>query len=615
MTIPPASCALLFEYSAVSTSELSSVESEVRSVFNRMETLFPPIIAQNEKEIDNIWTIRNGLLSSLGKNRPAGTTAIIEDVAFPAGELTPAITELRELLNRSGYSESGIYGHGLDGNVHFIIAQEFSSEASKDRYAKFNGELSDLVLRFNGSLKAEHGTGRAMAEYVPKHWSPQAYEIMIETKRLFDTNNILNPGVVFPSEGSDKKIVFKDYPVLGNASDKCIECGFCETVCPSRNLTLTPRKRIRLMREIAKSGPNELGDMFKYYGLNTCAADGLCAENCPVGINTGAIIKSLREQLNKRLSRSIAKFVAEEFSYAQSLGRFAVRAGNISMRMIGMNAINKIIRATENITSTELPKVTENMGNPPYIPHVRKAGSDIIYFPCCVSRIMGKPTGQQEGIIEKFLTVSERAGLKLTIPNDISGYCCGMSMQSKGFPEAFAESANRLIIMLWDESDAGRAPILFDSSSCSFTVKNFRDVLTEENRAKYDQMTILDSVEYLNDWVLPKLEIKRLAKCSVLHNTCSQTKMKLNHKLLSIAERCSEKVITPESNGCCGFAGDRGFLFPELTESATRDEAEELSQIDNAEYYSSNLPCETGMSNATAKHYLPIVYLVDTASK
>ncbi len=613
--LPDGCCAVLFEYSSNSDEEIENIKSRICELIRSFNLVREPIIASNAKEMDAIWQIRNGLLPSLGKNRPKGTAAIIEDVAFPHDCLVDAIKQLRELLDRFGFERSGIYGHGLDGNVHFIIAQEFSSDELIAKYSRFNDELSELILRFRGSLKAEHGTGRAMAEYVPIHWSAEAYSLMQDTKMLFDPRAILNPGVIFPNANTDSRIVIKSYPVLDTEADNCIECGFCESICPSRDITLTPRKRIRLMREIRESADKALMKDFIYSGLETCAGDGLCAMNCPVGINTGNLIKGMRAERNGIASRFVAESIADNFSLAESIAKASIRGGNAIASIIGAKAISGGMKIAEKCARTALPKPIEEMGAPANVPDRSAIDADFVYFPCCVSRMFGAPPNQEKDIIATFLSVATKAGIKIAIPPFISDYCCGMSFQSKGFHSAFAESANKTIEMLAEASNGGSIPIFFDSSSCACTIKNCNDALTDANKALFSRMAIQDSVEFLSEHVLPRLKIANRIERAILHNTCSQTKMNLNAVFRSIAERCAKTVIVPENNGCCGFAGDRGFLFPELTASATRAEAEEVNSFGPAEYYSSNLPCEMGMSHATGCQYLPIVYLLDKVSE
>ena len=89
----------------------------------------------------------------------------------------------------------------------------------------------------------------------------------------------------------------------------------------------------------------------------------------------------------------------------------------------------------------------------------------------------------------------------------------------------------------------------------------------------------------------------------------------LDAKMASIARQCARSATIPLNLGCCAFAGDRGLLFPELTAAATNKESTEVNSHEYGGYYSSNIPCEMGMSEATGQDYISIVYLVERASR
>jgi D-lactate dehydrogenase len=100
-----------------------------------------------------------------------------------------------------------------------------------------------------------------------------------------------------------------------------------------------------------------------------------------------------------------------------------------------------------------------------------------------------------------------------------------------------------------------------------------------------------------------------------LHPVCSVTKMGLTAKLEAIARACGEEVTIPAGAGCCAFAGDRGFLFPELTRSATKYEAAEVKAKHPEECYSSSRTCEIGMTRATGQIYRSYMYLLEKATR
>ncbi|MDB5250147.1 MAG: FAD-binding oxidoreductase [Segetibacter sp.] len=151
---------------------------------------------------------------------------------------------------------------------------------------------------------------------------------------------------------------------------------------------------------------------------------------------------------------------------------------------------------------------------------------------------------------------------------------------------------------MWRSSKEGALPIVIDGSSSAYTLHQLRPILNEDEKNKFDSLAILDSVDFLHDIVLPSVQVKPLQKHIVLHPVCSLKKMKTENKFVRIAKLLTTDVTVPNYAGCCGMAGDRGFLFPELTASATMPEALEVQQKKYGGYYSTTKTCELAMSEA-----------------
>jgi len=252
------------------------------------------------------------------------------------------------------------------------------------------------------------------------------------------------------------------------------------------------------------------------------------------------------------------------------------------------------------------------------LPKTPRAGAAGVYFTACVNRIFGRMPGQQRklSLQEAMIAVSARAGMPLWIPEDVSGHCCATIWHSKGYIEGNAVMANRTAESLWRWSDSGRLPIICDASSCSFGIKSeIVEYLTRENREHHAQLTIFDSVAWAHDRLLPKLEIRRKAASAVVHPSCSISHLKLANKLHALAVAMADEAVTPAAHGCCGFAGDRGFLHTELTRSATAEEAEEVRARNFDAYLGSNRTCEIGLNLATGKDYQSFVYLLEELTR
>ena len=574
-----------------------------------------------------LWNIRAGMFPSVGSVRKSGTTVIIEDVAFPVESLADAAHGLTRLFREHAYDNAIIFGHAKDGNLHFVITQSFNNQTVIDQYAYFIDDVVKLVVeRYDGALKAEHGTGRNMAPFVETEWGPEGYEIMRRLKQLADPDNLLNPGVIINPDREAHLADLKQLPSVEPEIDKCIECGYCEPKCASRELTLTPRQRIVVRREMARlqeAGNHsallrDLDREFPYMALDTCATDGLCATACPVNIDTGLLVKRFRNVRASGAAHQWAARIARNFRLTESLLRTALRAGHVTEKAIGFERMQLLTQRMKHFAGDNL---SEWMPDTPYaagsVPRTRRVRAEAVYFPSCISRVMGRLPGEpdERSLMELTVDLASRAGIPVYIPHDVAGTCCGTPFSSKGFTRAHAITINAAVEKFWRWSEQGKLPIVIDTSPCTYAFKTARSYLTEENQARFDRLTFLDAIEFVHDLLLPKLQIKTRSHSVALHPVCSVTKMGITAKLEGIARACSDEVMIPASAGCCGFAGDRGFLVPELTQAATRKEAAEVKAKHPDECYSSSRTCEIGMTRATGQIYRSYMYLLEKATR
>jgi D-lactate dehydrogenase len=618
--LPPKAAALLVEFQGADEGELKGRLEQFLAAAPGLSTLYPPLFTRDPAEQELLWKVRKGLFPSVGAVRKSGTTVILEDIAFPVNRLGDALTDLQSLFVESGYDDAIIFGHAKDGNIHFVITQSFGTEAEIDRYSRFIGRLVPLVVeKYDGALKAEHGTGRNMAPFVETEWGPAAYAIMQRLKRAVDPFNLLNPGVII---SPDERIHLKDLkqmPEVETEVDKCIECGYCEPVCPSRDLTMTPRRRIvarralKLLESAGDTGHHrELLGQYRYDGLETCAVDGLCAGACPVDINTGDLVKRLRRENHSLVANRIAMFVAQNFALTERLVRTGLSVGAAINRFFGRKAMTGMTGAVRKVVRA-MPLWPEQLRGAPRLPKRGPEGGDrqIVYVPCCVTRMLQVGTG--DTAMDSLLGVAKKAGIGVIIPENIHGTCCGQLFSSKGYAAAYRFTANRIVALLWQVSREGQLPVVMDVSSCTYTMLHYREHLEPDILSRFEAIQILDVVDFLHDIVMPLAnEIQRTEEV-VLHPVCSLHKMNSYGKFLTVARHFAAKVTVPLSGGCCGMAGDRGFLFPELTAAATADEAQEVNAATADGYYSSAASCELAMSEATGKPYASILRLAEKA--
>jgi D-lactate dehydrogenase len=553
--------------------------------------------------------------------RKSGTTVIIEDVCFPIAKLADAAIDLQLLFNKYHYYEAIIFGHSLEGNLHFVFSQDFNSESEVKRYSSFMNEITRLVVdKYDGSLKAEHGTGRNMAPFVEDEWGSEAYKLMKEIKKIFDPQGILNPGVILNEDPTIHLKNLKPLPSANPIIDKCIECGFCEINCPSKDLTLTPRQRIIAWREIQrlkKTGTginqaNKLVDLFNYFGNETCATDGLCSTSCPVNIDTGKLIKELRADKISPTANSIANFIANNMEFITASGRYALNFVSFFHAILGDRILSLISGFLRSASFNLIPRWTK------YLPKgaskiktnivLNTNKCKVVYFPSCITRTMGpaKDYKSNESVPTVTAKLLEKAGYAVIYPGNINNLCCGMAFNSKGFVKQGKDKADELLNQLIEDSNNGEYPVLFDMGPCLQRMR----IYIEENDSLKEKVKIYDQVEFINDFLLDKLTFTKQKEPVSIHITCSGTKLGLDDKFRNIAEACSEKVIFPKDVGCCGFAGDRGFSYPELNASALKNLKNGIPE-DCKQGYSNSRTCEIGLSEHSGINYQSIVYLVD----
>jgi D-lactate dehydrogenase len=629
--LPGGAAGLLVEFQTADTSAVAENAAKAQTAVAGLNLLGEAHFTANPVEQERLWNIRKGLFPSVGAVRASGTTVIIEDVVFPIEHLADAAVDLTRLFKKHGYNDAIIFGHAKDGNLHFVIAQGFNTQKEENQYKNFIDDVVDLVVhKYDGALKAEHGTGRNMAPFVETEWGVEAYGIMQTLKAMADPDNLLNPGVIINPDPAAHMSDLKRMPVVEEEVDKCIECGYCEPKCPSRDLTLTPRQRIVVRRELQRlkeagthAGYDALNRDFPYMVLDTCAVDGLCATACPVNIDTGALTKRFRQLRHTALANRIATVMAENMKLVEVVTRFALTAGHAVQHLLGVGFMRGVTRLIDKVSRSVMDEpFWQWSAEVPYprrgaLPANTAEGAAAVYFPACISRIMGALPGEPENasVMQALLNVAEKAGIKLFVPNDIEGNCCGVPFSSKGFEAAHTGAINRTIENFYRWSNGGNLPIVVDTSPCTYGLRTGRKYLSAENQTKFDRLTILDSIEFAHDRLLPKLTIHRKFSSVALHPVCSAVKMAISPKLVRISEACSDTVLVPADAGCCAFAGDRGFLFPELTESASAIEASQATKDEHDGYFSSSRTCEIGMTRATGKVYRSYLHLLDYASR
>jgi D-lactate dehydrogenase len=614
--LPPESAVLLVEFGAASDGELDAYVERAGEVLAGHETIRPIAFTRNAEQIELAWRVREGLHGLVGRLRLPGTALIVEDVCVPPERIAEGARDLQALLGEHGFLP-GVAGHASAGNLHFMLTPDFGKQEDLDRYEAFMSKLVELVIeKYDGSLKAEHGTGINMAPYVEREWGEKATELMWRVKRLADPDGVLAPGVVLNRDPGAHLRNLKTTPEVEESVTACVECGFCEPACPSRDLTTTPRQRIVLRREIARQPEGSplrqaLLEEYSYDGLETCAADGACRLACPLGIDTGALVKELRGREHGERAERLAAAAAKRWGTVEKASRAGLRIGG------------PLARRTKRGKGLPGPA-------PAKLPAPGRGGAAAVYVPSCTNRIFGRyrtaangrdgssagGEGAPPGLAAALVAVSERAGLPVWIPDGVAGSCCGLPWSSKGFAAAHRHKANETVERLWAWSGEGELPVVIDAASCTHAVAEPGEgVLSEQNAERLFALEILDSVAWAHDRLLPRLEIAHRVGSATVHPTCSTRHLGLAPRLKRLAAALAEEVHVAPSATCCGFAGDRGISHPELTAAATRPQAEELAGRSFDARLSSNRTCEIGLTRATGEPYESFVFLLEELTR
>lgn len=636
--------ALLLRVTGADQTDLDANIGKLSEVLRRFAVLNDAegnsfIFSSDPAITGNYWAIRSGIFPSVGGMRREGTTCLIEDIAFHIENLPDATVDLSALLDRHGYDDSCIYGHALEGNFHFIINQSFDSEAEVRRYEAMIRDVAEMVVgKYDGSLKAEHGTGRNMAPFVKYEWGEKAFGIMRRVKELFDPHGLLNPGVIFNDDPKCFLRNFKALPVLKPWTDdskavepelaeiykklnKCIECGFCEVNCLSCGFTLSSRTRIATQREItslrALPNPSDaeqarlrtLEKEYSYAGEQTCAGDGLCSTSCPMGINVADLTHQLR-RMNMpagSLGYGVWNFAADHYAGVKSGLKGALRMATAGETVLGDLAMSGLCRWLHS--GIRLPLWTPATPKAYNIPKSLRAlvssavvsTSKVVYFPSCINQMMGLPKHHHavdKPLVEEMVSLLTKAGYEVIFPENMSSLCCGTIWESKGMPEIADRKTKELEDALWKASEEGRYPILCDQSPCLHRMKH-----------KIKRMRLYEPSEFILEFLADRLDFHKTDTPVAIHLTCSMRLMHKTDKMLELARMCSTNVIVPEGVGCCGFAGDKGMTHPELNKYALRKLKDQVKGVPVG--YSNSRTCEIGLATNSGIPYVSIACLVN----
>lgn len=612
--------AVLTETKAHTPEELQQYIRQIETCLQEFNTYTPVHFTDKPEEYSRYWAIRSGIFPSVGGTRKLGTTCLIEDVAFHIEDLPEATAELQALLARHGYEDACIYGHALEGNYHFILNQSFHTDEEVKRYEDLMNDVKTLVVdKYDGSLKAEHGTGRNMAPFVRYEWGDEAFELMKSVKQLFDPKNLLNPGVIFNDDPKCHIKHFKPLPLTNPKVDRCIECGFCEVNCLTCGFALSSRQRIVIQREISRlrqSGddPQRLATLlkeYKYWGNQTCAGDGLCSMSCPMHINTGELTHDIRQAELPKGSKGyqLGDFAARHFAGIKNSLRPVLTLADTAHAVMGTTLMTSLTRGMHQtlgipLWTPAMPKayrIRKQLRN-----HITAKPDKVVYFPSCINQTMGlaRKSPEEMALVDKMVSFLQKGGFEVIFPDNMDKLCCGTIWESKGMMDIADRKSKELEEALWKASEEGLYPILCDQSPCLHRM-----------RETIKKMKLYEPAEFIYTFLRDRLIFTPTDEPVALHITCSMRRMGLADTIINLAKLCSKHVFVPEEIGCCGFAGDRGFTHPEVNAYALRKLRPQLEEKGIQRGYSNSRTCEIGLTTNSGIPYVSIAYLVDRCTR
>lgn len=610
--IPDDSGCLLIETKAENDHVLDQQIDFINGLLEEYQITEHSTFSKDTVVTDFYWSARKGLLPIIGGNRPLGSNLLTEDVAVPIENLALGVRELTKLLFAHGYQEAAIMGHALEGNLHFILTPSLTSEKEIKRYDDFMQALSELIaVKFGGSLKAEHGTGRNIAPFVKVEWGEDAYGIMRQVKDIFDPKGILNPDVIITDDPTLHLKNLKSMPEADPLIDQCIECGLCEPACPSDGLSLTPRQRIVLWRqheELVRTGDNpellaSIQKVYPYMGIDTCAMTGMCQTRCPIGINTGTMIKSL---IAENRMPKLASFAESHIGGLTKVARGLTSATHMVGAKTSASLTKKLHGTFKGIPvlPIALPK-SSKLIEPPAIEGNKDC---VVYFVSCVNRTYAEGTAEKQSVAEHTLALFKKAGFQAVFPENFNELCCGQPFDSLKETLASEKSANRVNDALLKASENGKHPIYMDNSPCALRLKEAQaEGLIDGNLKLYDAAT------FLAEHILPKLTITKRCEKLSLHIPCSATKMQLDKALTKLAGACTESLSFTEI-ACCGFAGNKGMFAPELNANGLRLLKNNIPEGCN-HGVSMSRTCQIGLTEYSGIEYQSIEALLNQCSQ
>ncbi|EGB14171.1 D-lactate dehydrogenase (cytochrome) [Pseudodesulfovibrio mercurii] len=615
-TLDDKACAVLLETQARDEATLKQRTDTILELLKDIPCLTEHEFVTDPKDYARLWDMRRNTYPAFAGFGGPSEFTVTEDWCVPPERLGEAAETLQNLLEKHGF-QGGIMGHAFHGNMHFILSLPLAEQAAVDNLKGLTEDIVDVMIEhFEGSLKAEHGTGRSIAPYVAREWGPEIYGMMQKLKRLLDPQGLFNPGVLLNDDPDCNFTGLKQPWGLHEFVDNCNGCGFCDSVCPTREIGFTPRQRIyvkRTIERLRKQGDTKRAEhweeMFRQYGLDICATDGLCQLRCPLAVDTASYMRHLRHENLSDFAKGTAHRIGRNFSKAAGLASMALTVGRGSQEIIGHGGValvDRLARKAVGMCVPDLPAMKLRGGSSVPSAKANASRQKVVYFPSCAVRTMGydKDGGPgQVPLMDTTVTLLYRAGYEVIFPEGMKNLCCGKAYETKGMSEEADRKSDELGESLLKATENGRWPVLCDTSPCLARMKKHLD----------KRLALFEPIEFAKKFLVDRLDFVQLSKTVAVHPTCSTRTMGLTDSMVDVASLCAEHVVLPEGINCCGFAGDKGFTHPEVNASALAELPAQVAAC--REGYSTSRTCESGLTLHSGKPYFNLLYLLEESSR
>ncbi|WP_300691483.1 MULTISPECIES: FAD-binding and (Fe-S)-binding domain-containing protein [Helicobacter] len=619
-------CALLIQLESNTFSILEKNIQTIKEHLDSIPTLFGLHFSFEAKEQEQWWKVRKGLLPISAATKRSGSTVITEDICFEIPHFAQGIENITKLFKQYDF-DGIIFGHALSGNVHFIITPILSDKKECANFAGFMDALAQMVVSLKGSTKAEHGTGRMMAPFVELEWGEKAYAINQRIKKIFDEKNLFNPDVIICGNPNIHIQNLKPANAIEDYLNACMECGFCEKVCPSKNLTLTPRQRIAVLREIARlkeiqhktSQEQEqlcaLEAKFEEYVVETCATCSMCATMCPLSINTAKIATTHKNNHSSALSQNLSAKISQHIDKAVYTAKVGVHLAQFATKVLSRDTIKNLsLQWNKKFKTPYIPKYMPTTNSFSFFGNKKiYSQNKVLYFSSCLNRIFAPSHLARDlrPIQEVFISLCNKANIEVIFPKNLSKMCCGKAFKDYTQKNPKINPIQNLLQNLLIESQNGEIPIVCDHSACSSEIL---EKLREYDA--YEHLKVLDMSVFVQKIILPNIKIIPLNEPIGIYAVCACKKEGYADSIKYIAQACTQAEVAEHTpTYCCGFAGNKGFINPTLNQNALESLKDYFLQKNIKRFYASSSTCEIGLSETTNLAWQHIIYLLDEVSQ